>query len=100
MWGKRGGRWKGDKVGYTALHEWLYRKLGQPKICENCHTKKAKRYEWANISGEYKRDLDDYVRLCKSCHTKFDSVLGKVWDVRNGMREALPTVEYYNQLQA
>lgn len=31
-----------------------------------------KRYEWANISGEYKRDRSDWVMLCPSCHRKID----------------------------
>lgn len=33
---------------------------------------KPSRYEWANISGEYKRDRSDWVMLCPSCHRKID----------------------------
>lgn len=62
--------WKGDSVGYSALHAWVRRKLGTPNLCGRCNTTTAKRYEWANISGEYKRDLSDWIRLCTSCHRK------------------------------
>ena len=66
--------WKGDKVGYHGLHKWISRCLGKPKTCEYC--KKTglvgKKIHWANIDGKYKRDLGDWVRLCASCHLKFD----------------------------
>ncbi len=76
-WFKKGHKpyaWKGDKVGYHALHAWIARHFGKPKICEDCKTTKAKKYVWANISGEYKRDLKDFKRLCTSCHIKFDKI--------------------------
>ena len=73
---KRKGRdiwnWKGDKVGYGALHDWVIRKLGQPQECWKCYILTAKRYEWSNISGKYLRNIDDFIRLCHSCHAKFD----------------------------
>jgi len=25
---------------------------------------------WHNISGEYKRDVSDWIRLCAKCHKK------------------------------
>jgi hypothetical protein len=64
--------WKGDKVGKTALHQWVERKKGKPRICEHCNTTKAKQYDWANVSQKYKRDLNDFIRLCRSCHAKYD----------------------------
>lgn len=64
--------WKGDEVGYFALHAWVRRKRGTPSKCEHCGTMTAKRFEWANISREYLRDLEDWVRLCKSCHILYD----------------------------
>ena len=74
--------WKGDEAGYHAIHKWIIRKLGQPSLCEECGTTTAKRFEWANISGEYKRDFDDYKRLCKSCHALFDDIGKKIWITR------------------
>lgn len=64
--------WKGDKVGYHGLHIWVAKHLGKPNKCEDCGTTKAKRFEWANISKNYRRDLTDWKRLCTKCHVKFD----------------------------
>lgn len=77
MYGKTGAlspNWKGGAVGYWGIHDWVNAQLGQPSICENCETTLPARYEWANISGEYKRDTSDWVRLCKRCHNNFDGV--------------------------
>lgn len=64
--------WKGDNVGKAALHNWVERKLGKPRLCEHCKTKKAKQFDWANKSQEYKREISDWIRLCRSCHAKYD----------------------------
>ena len=64
--------WKGQGAGYVAIHKWVANKLGKPKYCEHCKTIKAKRYHWANISGEYKRDVSDWQRLCVKCHSQYD----------------------------
>ncbi len=66
--------WKGDDVGYVALHCWVRKKLGKPSKCEICGTRDSKRFEWANISGEYNRDVSDFMELCKSCHIKYDKL--------------------------
>lgn len=31
-----------------------------------------KKIHWANISRLYKRDLDDWMRLCAKCHKAYD----------------------------
>ncbi len=64
--------WKGDNVGKGALHNWVERHRGKPRKCEHCNTTKSKYYDWANISQEHKRDLSDWTRLCRSCHSKLD----------------------------
>src|SRR3990167_8398912 len=74
-------------VGYKALHQWVVGCLGKAKRCDGffigliCKGLE-KRFEWANISGEYKRDLSDYIQLGHSCHMKFDKVSKKVWLTR------------------
>lgn len=75
--GKNHHLWKGKKVSYKALHGWVCRVLGRPSKCEECGTTTAKRYHWANISGEYKRDFRDWKRLCVPCHVKFDGRIGQ-----------------------
>ena len=67
--------WKGDKVGYFALHSWVRRTLGEPNICQHCNKifpKNSRKLQWANKSGKYFRDLDDWLRLCVSCHISYD----------------------------
>ena len=70
--GEKNGGWKGDEVGYSGLHHWVRRKLGNPQVCGNCGTENAKRYEWAIIDHSYTRDLTTWVRVCNSCHLKMD----------------------------
>lgn len=65
--------WKGDKVGYFGVHHWVEKQKGKPKICEHCGAiRKDKRFHWANKKHDYKRNLDDYISLCASCHKKYD----------------------------
>ena len=63
---EKNGQWKGNNVGYEALHEWVKNRLSQPELCINCYERKA--YDLANISQEYKRDLSDWEWLCRHCH--------------------------------
>lgn len=70
--GENNKNWKGDKVSYRELHKWVSKKLGKPRKCDFCETEVAKLYDWANISHLYKRDLLDWVRLCRSCHKLYD----------------------------
>lgn len=65
---------KGNTARYGTKHQWVYYHFGKADRCENknCSYKNPKRYHWANISGEYKRDRKDWIRLCPSCHKKMD----------------------------
>lgn len=78
-------RWKGEEASYHAKHMWVRKHYGKPNECEQegCSYPKVvnagrtiidkpSRYEWANISGEYKRERSDWVMLCPSCHRKID----------------------------
>lgn len=72
--GVRNANWKGDEVSYRNLHRWVVRQLGQPGDCANCDKTKLTRHQihWANISHEYRREVDDWVRLCTKCHKAYD----------------------------
>lgn len=72
--GKNHKLWKGDKVGYYALHSWIIRTMGRPSTCEQCGRKNlsGKFIQWANKSGEYKRIKNDWIRLCAKCHYHYD----------------------------
>ena len=78
--GKRGleiPSWKGDKVGYHAIHQWLTTTYGLPQKCEFCGKvgNKVKRWNihWALIRGKsYERKRENFIKLCISCHVKYD----------------------------
>ena len=70
--GEKNPMWKGDSVSYSGLHRWVRRMLGTPNKCEACGTTEASRFEWANKSHEYKRDVSDWMRLCPTCHHEYD----------------------------
>ena len=74
--GKKNPNWKGDKVQIGALHEWIKNHKLKPKYCEIC--KKNKPLDLANKSQKYKRDLNDYEWICRSCHMKKDGRLEKL----------------------
>jgi hypothetical protein len=73
-------RWRGDEVKYAALHNWLRKHLGKPTICAHCN-KEGAHHDWANVDHKYRRVAEDYLRLCESCHYKYD--------VEHGLRSGL-----------
>jgi len=70
----KNAKWKGDKVGYRALHNWVQNHLGSPLDCAQCGADnlRPRQYHWANISGLYKRVITDWKRMCVKCHIAFD----------------------------
>lgn len=66
--------WRGDNVGYRALHNWVEHYLGKPRKCEGCGNDNLshRQYHWANKSRLYKRIITDWIRLCVKCHKAFD----------------------------
>ena len=70
MFGKNNPQWKGNKVGYGALHDWIKSRKVKPKFCELCDTEPPQ--DLANISGKYKRDTNDFEWICRRCHMKKD----------------------------
>jgi hypothetical protein len=65
-------RWRGDGASYAAKHMWISKHYGKARKCENDSYHVARRYEWANISGQYKREREDCKQLCPSCHRRMD----------------------------
>ena len=92
--GEKAPWYKGINASYSVKHQWIRRYYGKATKCENelCTYPKInqkqrgkrriliapKRYEWANLSGNYKRDITDYIQLCPSCHRKWDLGLFEV----------------------
>lgn len=63
--------WKGDKVGYFALHTWINRNFPKIDKCESCGIES--KLEWANVTGNYSRNRADYQCLCICCHRRADA---------------------------
>ncbi|MCK4782076.1 hypothetical protein KAS79_04120 [Candidatus Parcubacteria bacterium] len=63
--------WKGDKASKGAMHFWIIGQKGKASEykCKYC-LKQAR--DWANVDHTYKRILEDYIPLCRSCHSKYD----------------------------
>lgn len=74
--GENSNGWKGDNVGYCGLHMWVRKQLGKPSKCEHCKDTTKKKYEWASKNHSYKRDQKEWLRLCTSCHRRYDMGLG------------------------
>lgn len=84
--------WKGNGVSYGRLHVWIRQQLGNPNECVYCgepnRISGGRSYlHWANVSGEYKRELDDWIPLCPTCHFKYDGKdyskqSKKAWETR------------------
>lgn len=72
--GEKNPNWKGNKVTYKSLHDWVRYYRGTPKKCEHCGNEnlRHRQYNWANKSHKYKRELSDWIRLCCKCHWKYD----------------------------
>lgn len=62
--------WIGDDIGYRGLHKWVQRHKG-PACNQKCDCGKQAAH-WANVSGKYLRELDDYEAMCVSCHHRYD----------------------------
>jgi len=73
--GKNNPMWKGDKVSYISLHQWVRWHLPKPELCRHCNL--VAPYDVANISQEYKRDMSDWIWLCRKCHIKQDGRIEK-----------------------
>lgn len=58
---------------YRNLHHWLDRNFKKSKCeGEEC-LGKSERFDWALKKGfEYERKRENYLVLCKSCHTRYD----------------------------
>lgn len=67
--GENSPAWRGDEASYSAKHIWVRNHYGPASKCENTNCEhKSVTFQWANISGSYKRDRDDWQQLCVPCH--------------------------------
>jgi hypothetical protein len=80
--GEKGPRWRGDNAKYSALHKWIVKEQGRAQWCTWCFS--CVKVEWANVSHEYKREINDWMQLCRNCHKKYDS----------GVNRGLATIKF------
>lgn len=79
--GEKNPTWKGDKVTRKALHTWIKTRISKPLGCNHCG--EIKPLDLANKSQEYKRELNDWLWLCKKCHMKYDKEVHKLAHARS-----------------
>jgi hypothetical protein len=65
--------YSGDKCSYMAVHQWLRRNFKKSGKCSSCGRVDVKT-QWANKSGKYLRDIQDYIELCRKCHEFMDRI--------------------------
>ena len=73
----------GHESKYAGIHKWLREKYGRPSSCEHCYKKGRIRssdgrwnidYAKKNSAKTYTKRLSDYLKLCRSCHMKYDGI--------------------------
>jgi len=71
--GEESPDWKGVDVSYSRLHKWVVYHRGPANDfpCDHCGLVQA--VDWANITHTYERELDDYMPLCRQCHSDYDA---------------------------
>ena len=85
--GEKSSQWKGDNVGYSALHTWVSKRKEKPKLCEICRKKRP--IDLAN-KGVYDRNIENWEWLCRKCHMLSDGRLEKLFseETRNKAKES------------
>ena len=76
--GENSNAWKGNKTTYRGLHNRVEASRGKPSKCDKCGTDDPKKvYQWASLNKKH-NDVNDYARMCRSCHSKFDGVINNI----------------------
>lgn len=77
--GENNNNWKGDAANYYSKHQYLTRNFGRPKCCDFCDIvgKEEKGGRWSihyalKKDCEYSHNINDYYKLCRRCHGKYD----------------------------
>lgn len=85
--------WGGAKISKTGIHTWLRKTYGRPNICEFCKDTNMIKYDWAlKVGFSYERKRENFIRLCRGCHMKYD--------YKNGTRRVYsPTEEVRGKIR-
>lgn len=92
--------WKGDGGSYNAMHLWVKKTFGKPQTCEFADETCSKTYEWATKNHDKGgRSREDWLRLCKSHHERYDKDLKLSTIQVNQIRaEYIPRIVSYRML--
>jgi len=93
--GSKNSMWKGDSVGYAALHKWIMARLPKTEFCDLCH--KIPPLDLANKSNNYRRDVTDWLWLCRRCHMLSDGRMSNLVVKDKNPRRAEKIKNLYNQ---
>ena len=61
-----------EVTNYMTIHSRVRERFGTPSECEHCGTTDSPKFEWANLTGKYLLDREDWMRLCCKCHRRYD----------------------------
>jgi hypothetical protein len=75
--GERNPSWRGDAVGYNAIHSWLSRRHPRRGVCDHCGKSTPTQYAFLRHPEPHTRQREDYAELCSSCHLKLDYASGQ-----------------------
>ena len=81
--GEGNAQWKGNKVKYNALHDYIKYHKPKPAKCTQCG-KVTIKLDCANISGKYLRELNDWEWICRSCHMTKDGRMNNLTPFKKG----------------
>lgn len=65
------------EYSYNHIHKLMSIRHGKPISCDDCKKKGEElngrwNIDWCNISGKYLLVIEDWRKLCRKCHKKFD----------------------------
>jgi len=80
--------WKGDNALIKTKHDWVKQKLGTPDCCEHCGKSSSEVgiLGWSNKDHKYQRKIEDWQRLCRKCHAKYDKEKGLRFTVKPSLQ--------------
>lgn len=81
--------WKYDHYNVRAIHRWINRYHGKANRCvmPGCDGK-SDWFEWALVKGKkYLRKIENFMPLCRKCHTKYDMTRKRKSAIVNGIKK-------------
>jgi len=71
---KKGSYITETNPSYEVIHSYVHKKLdkNKPKKCQHC--KEIKKLDLASKSQKYKKNLKDWLWLCRKCHIIYDKI--------------------------